>query len=113
MPCAKRSKNRRGETDSAGKEGVTYPTLILRAIRVWGPHVLIRMAVEAGLGDDLPKVYFGNSVCNACYDLMASPRVVAFLEELSRDPAFQRKAAYARVYYLKETEMVASLGLKG
>jgi organic radical activating enzyme len=86
---------------------------ILHAIRIWGPHVLIKLAAEAGLGDYLPKVYFGNSVCNACYDLMASPQIVAFLEDLSRDPAFQRKVAYARVYYLKETEMVASLGLKG
>jgi len=86
---------------------------ILHAIRIWGPHVLIQRAAEAGLGAQLPQTYFGNSVCNACYDLMASPQICAFLQELALDPAFQRKVAYARVYYMKETEMVAALGLKG
>jgi MoaA/NifB/PqqE/SkfB family radical SAM enzyme len=86
---------------------------ILHAIRVWGPRVLIKMAAEAGLSEFLPKVYFGNSVCNACYDLMAVPQIVAFCEKLSQDPAFQRKVAYARVYYMKEPEMVSFLGLKG
>lgn len=86
---------------------------ILHAVRIWGPYKLIEMAREAGLGAHLPQAYYGNSVCNACYDLMKTPEIVAYLDELARDPAFLRKVAYARIYYLREAEMAAALGVKG
>jgi organic radical activating enzyme len=84
---------------------------ILHAIRVWGPAKLIRMAEDAGLGRYLPKIYYGNSVCNACYEMLCSPELIEFFEELAKDTNFQRQVAYGRVYYLKEPEMVIDLGL--
>lgn len=86
---------------------------VLHAIRVWGPQYLISLAREAGLGGHLPERYIEGSICNACYSLMATPEIVSFLEDLAQDAAFRRKIAYARVYYLGETEMVSALGLQG
>ncbi len=79
---------------------------ILHAIRVWGPRKLIALASEAGLGQYLPKEYVEGSMCQACYSLMASRRIRRFLHTLSQDGRFVEKVAYARAYYLKETQMV-------
>lgn len=78
---------------------------ILHAIRIWGPKKLISMIKEAGLGHCLPKNYIKDSVCNACYNLMSNSEIVEFLIQLTNDWEFKRKAAYARVFYLKETRM--------
>ena len=78
---------------------------ILHAIRIWGPRKLISIINEAGLGQYLPKTYFKDSICNACYSLLSNRHIVDFLDELSEDPGFKRKIAYARVYYLRETRM--------
>lgn len=86
---------------------------ILHAIRVWGPRKLIAMIQEAGLGHYLPDAYIKGSVCNACYSLMSNRRIVAFFDQLTVDPEFRRKVAYARVYYLQENEMAEQLGLGG
>jgi hypothetical protein len=79
---------------------------VLHAIRIWGPKKLISIIEEAGLGQHLPKEYIGNSVCNACYNLMSSPRIVEFFAQLAEDTEFRQKVAYARLYYLKESEMI-------
>jgi len=86
---------------------------ILHAIRIWGPSLLIQMLQDEGLNNLLQKSYLGNSICNACYYLMANPQIVSKLEMLASDADFQRKVAYGRVYYLKEMEMVKLLGLHG
>jgi MoaA/NifB/PqqE/SkfB family radical SAM enzyme len=78
---------------------------ILQAIRIWGPHKLITMAKESGLGSHLPDSYVKDSMCSACYYLMANPAIVRYLKELSSNPEFIRKVSFARVYYLKELEM--------
>lgn len=78
---------------------------ILHTIRVWGPRRLIALARQAGLAEHLPDHYLKDSVCYACYHLMASPEIVAFLRDLAVDEAFQQKVAYARVFYLHETRM--------
>ena len=79
---------------------------ILHAIRIWGPRKLISIIKEAGLNQYLPKRYIKDSVCNACYNLMSNRKIIEFLNQLTKDPEFQQKVAYARVYYLNETKMV-------
>lgn len=85
---------------------------ILHAIRVWGPRKLIEMAVDAGLGDYLLKLYIKDSMCNACYSLMSNSVIIGFLQELSRNLDFAQRVAYARAYYLGEMRMAERMGLK-
>jgi organic radical activating enzyme len=80
---------------------------ILHAIRVWGPKKLIGLASAAGLSRHLPGRYVEGGMCHACYSLMASPQITEFLRVLSQDVEFVEKVAYARAYYLKETQMVS------
>jgi len=65
----------------------------------------------AGIKEHLPGRYVRDSICNACYSLMASRPLVEYMDRLARDGEFQKKVAYARVYYLHETEMARRLGL--
>jgi MoaA/NifB/PqqE/SkfB family radical SAM enzyme len=76
---------------------------VLHAIRLWGPRKLIEMIEAEGLGQFLPHEFIKGSVCNACYSLMRQSEVRQFLNQLQRDPEFQTKVAYGRVYYLNET----------
>jgi MoaA/NifB/PqqE/SkfB family radical SAM enzyme len=78
---------------------------ILHAIRVWGPRKLISILEEAGLSQFLPDKYIEDSICMCCYSLLSNSQNVNFLNKLSEDFEFKRKVAYARVYYLNETEM--------
>lgn len=82
---------------------------ILHAIRIWGPRKLISIIKEAGLSQHLPERYIKDSVCNACYHLMSTGKIIEFLVQLAEDSEFKQKVAYARVYYLKETKMVVQL----
>ena len=84
---------------------------ILHAIRVWGPRKLISILHESNRHAPLPEKYVKDSVCCACYSLMTEPTTVAFLEQLAADVLFQRKIAYARVFYLQESRMAEILGL--
>jgi hypothetical protein len=85
---------------------------ILHAIRVWGPKKLISLIREVGLDLQLPDTYIKDSVCDACYNLMANAKIVDFLHLIAADAEFKRKVAYARAYYLHEPEMVTCLGLR-
>ncbi len=78
---------------------------ILHAIRIWGPKKLISIIKDAGLNQYLPERYIKDSECNACYSLMSNNKIVEFLAKLAHDPEFKKRVAYARIYYLKETEM--------
>ena len=78
---------------------------ILHAIRIWGPRKLISIIKETGLSSYLPERYIKDSVCNACYHLMSSEKIVEFLSQLAENSEFKQKVAYARVYYLKEPQM--------
>ncbi len=84
---------------------------ILHAIRIWGPGDLVRRARKAGLERALPDAFVAESPCDACYQLMAEPSTVSFLEDLAGQPDFVRQVAYARAYYLGEIEMVRAIGL--
>jgi hypothetical protein len=83
---------------------------ILHALRVWGPSRLLQHAQRFGLGDYLPRRYVAGSTCDACYGLFAHSKVCAFLHDLSTTQSFQRKVAYARLYYLGEVDMVERMG---
>lgn len=85
---------------------------ILHAIRIWGPQKLISMAEEAGFGQDLPQNYIEGSICHACYGLMSSEKLVVFLNQLAENYNFQRKVAYARLYYLEEFEMLQMMDIQ-
>lgn len=85
---------------------------ILHAIRIWGPKSLITLAQKAGLDRELPAIFIKDSVCHACYDLIANDELTRFFDHLSKNDAFIRKVAYGRAYYLHETDMVQFYGYK-
>lgn len=80
--------------------------VILHALRLWGPHRLISLMREAGLGDHLPAAYVSGSTCNACYGLMNDQAIRDRLTQLAQDPEFRRRVAYGRLHYLKESGML-------
>lgn len=82
---------------------------ILHAMRIWGPQKLIALAHDAGLTKYLPDRYIDDSICYACYKVMSSAKLASFLKDLSREPDFLRKIAYARAYYFQETLMAERL----
>jgi len=84
---------------------------ILHMIRVWGPHKLVTLIRDAGLGGYLPEQYIASSICQTCYHLLSTPPLVSFLTELAQDPTWQRTTAYGRAYYLEEPEMMEQLGV--
>ena len=86
--------------------------VVLHAIRIWGPKFLINLVREAGLESELPEKYISGSVCHACYELMANPKIVDFLMNLQNDSDLTHKVAYARIFYLNEPEMALDLGLQ-
>lgn len=87
--------------------------VILHAIRVWGPHKLVAMVKEAGLGRYLPEQYIETTICDTCYKLMSNPVIVEFLNQASTSEDWQKMVAYGRKYYLEEPEMMEALGLVG
>ncbi len=78
---------------------------VLHALRVWGPKKLVELARAGGIQSDLPQTYAAENICDACYQLFSSPRLVPFFGRLQADPEFARTTAYARAYFLKENEM--------
>ena len=84
---------------------------ILHAIRVWGPARLIEMVKETGIDKQLPEYYVKDSICCSCYELMRNPVLSGYLSDLAEQPVFRKEVAYARAYYLGETNAVRSLYL--
>lgn len=80
--------------------------VLLHALRLWGPHRLISLVKEAGLGKHLPLEYVADSVCSACYEMFSEPVVREWLSHLEEDVELRRKVAYGRLYYLKEPGML-------
>jgi MoaA/NifB/PqqE/SkfB family radical SAM enzyme len=80
--------------------------IVLHALRLWGPHRLIAMSREAGLGRYLPKEFVSGSICDACYRLLSVAAVREWLAALQKDADFRRKVAYGRLYYFNETGML-------
>ena len=82
---------------------------VLHALRVWGPRKLVELARAAGMESQLPQTYAAENVCDACYQLFSRPALATFLEDLTLDPEFTRTTAYARAYFLHESEMADRL----
>ena len=84
---------------------------VLQMIRVWGPHKLVTLIRDAGLGRYLPEKYITSTICQTCYHLLSTPPLVDFLTELGQDPTWQQTTAYGRAYYLEEPEMMEQMRL--
>ena len=82
---------------------------VLHALRVWGPRKIIELARAAGLQPELPQTYAAENICDACYQIFSRPNLVPFLNDLLADSEFMRTTAYARAYFLKESEMADRL----
>lgn len=82
---------------------------ILHAIRVWGPHKIVSMLHEYGLGDLTPKEYIADCTCDVCYKLLNNDKIRNFLKILSENEEFNQKIAFARVHYLNENRMAEIL----
>jgi len=83
---------------------------VLHAVRLWGPKKLIKMCEDAGLGSHLPNLYIADSVCHACYELMANDYTSEYLAGLSNDDVFEREVVFGRIYYRREPQMALRLG---
>ena len=81
-------------------------SVVLHALRIWGPKRLISMLKEAGLGRHLPVEFIMGSICNACFSLLSNAAVREWLQQLEQDVEFRRKVAYGRLYYLHESGML-------
>lgn len=84
---------------------------ILHIIRVWGPHRLVSLLEENGLGDLLPQEYLCDCSCDVCYKLFSDPRIVEALYHILQGEKMRHTIAYARTYYLNETTMAEGYGL--
>ncbi len=85
--------------------------VLLHALRMWGPRQLIDMLRGAGLGEHLQETYIQECVCDACYNLFASPALAPALYHMAADPALAREVAYARAFCVQEAQMLQALGL--
>lgn len=81
---------------------------LLHAIRIWGPHRLVEL-LEKREGTKLMDHYIEHTICDICYKLFSNNRIAEALSALAQDREFMNTIAYARVYYLKETDMLESL----
>ena len=82
---------------------------ILHVLRVWGPRKLIQMLQEAGYEHLLARNYVEGSICSACYQLFSNPQINELLLALTAKPAFMREVAYARLYYMNESQMAQAI----
>lgn len=84
---------------------------VLHIIRIWGPHKLVSMLQERGLGDVLPQDYVSTCICDICFKLFSNEKLLAGLNDLSRDDSTLQLVAYARLFFLQETMMAQMLCL--
>jgi len=82
---------------------------LVHAIRVWGPRKLWDVLRAAGYDAEVPHDFIANNLCDACYRLFSRPTLVSYLANVNHDPDFTRKTAYARMFYLKEAQMLERL----
>jgi MoaA/NifB/PqqE/SkfB family radical SAM enzyme len=84
----------------------------LHAIRIWGPHKIISILKNNGMDELLPGEYISDCVCDVCYKIFENEKILDFLVTLQKeDEEFQKKVAYGRLYYLKETKMLEVLDI--
>ncbi len=79
---------------------------IIHALRVWGPKKMISMLKDAGLNQYLPKNFIKGSICDTCYKIMSNVQLKEFFSSIIKNQEFMQKVSYARVYFLKEPNMI-------
>jgi hypothetical protein len=84
---------------------------ILHTLRVWGPRKIVELIAASDLKNILPKEYIADSICQVCYTLLNIPAIAEHLQALAQDEAYAQKVAYARVFYLNESQMAQGVGL--
>ena len=82
---------------------------ILHGLRVWGPGRLVSLIKDSYGDSDLPDRFIDNAICDPCYKIMSSQRLLGWIEHLANDPEYIRTVAYGRSYHLKEDEMLSYL----
>ena len=85
--------------------------VVLHTIRTFGPQRLVSLLREHGYESLLPDRYICDCACDICYKLMSDPRTVRALGEIAQDGELQRLVAYARLYYLGESQLAEILDL--
>ena len=80
--------------------------ILLHLLRVWGPSKLMALLGERGLGGRLPTRFIRHSICNLCFTLFSDPALCTAITQLCHDTELVEETAYARLYYLSETQMV-------
>lgn len=81
---------------------------ILHTIRIWGPHRLLQL-LERKAGTILLNQFLENNVCDICCRIFSNEKIKHLIESLSGDRDFMQMIAYARSFYLKESEMLEIL----
>jgi MoaA/NifB/PqqE/SkfB family radical SAM enzyme len=79
---------------------------ILHTLRLRGPNKLVSMIRQTELKSELPEKFIQNEICDPCYRIMSSPKLIEWLDQLAKQPEYQKTVAHGRAYHLKETEML-------
>ena len=85
--------------------------VVLHTIRTFGPQRLVSLLREHGHESLLPDRYICDCACDICYKLMSDPMTVSTLGEIAQDRELQKLVAYARLYYLGESQLAEILDL--
>jgi pyruvate-formate lyase-activating enzyme len=85
---------------------------ILHTIRIWGPQKLVCILQDYGLSHLLPTEYIDNCICDACFKLLSSDKIINALVNILQNQDFQKTLAYARLYYLNEYTMLENFSME-
>jgi MoaA/NifB/PqqE/SkfB family radical SAM enzyme len=86
--------------------------VVLHTIRIWGPHKLVSIIQNSEYRKYLPNEYISDFICHTCYNLLNNDKLFNFYNDLQKSEEYAEMIAYARIYYLKETQMAEMMGLR-
>jgi MoaA/NifB/PqqE/SkfB family radical SAM enzyme len=86
---------------------------LLHAIRIWGPASLYQRILANREGQPSQNRFIKDSICDTCYKITTDPTLIKDLIALSDNKDFKLEVAYAREFYLHESEMAEQMGLFG
>lgn len=84
---------------------------ILHFIRTMGPKKLYDLLKERGFELNTDMELIDGSLCGFCHLLMNNKEMVKAMYDLGNNRELIEKTAYARKFYLQETEMLAAIGI--
>lgn len=79
--------------------------VVIHTIRIWGPRKLVSLIRDSEYSKFLPKDYIDDFICDTCYKLFINDNLFSFFHELNKNEDYTELIAYARIHYLKETQM--------